>query len=112
MSRSRCGKISQETGHHRRRGRYLLHEFMLMADHFHVLSYSNRKPGEMQLIKRGFSFRARKELGFGTEIWQKSFYDRRVRDVDEYYAFGKYIHRNPLKRRLVSVVEQYAYSSA
>ena len=33
----------------------------------------------MQLIKGGISFRAKKELGFMHEIWQPSFYDRRVR---------------------------------
>jgi hypothetical protein len=30
----------------------------------------------LQLIKGGFSFRAKKELGFGGEIWEKSFRDR------------------------------------
>jgi putative transposase len=99
--------------HYRGQGRYLLHEFVLMPDHFHVLlSPTETLERALQLIKGGFSFRARKELGFGGEIWQKSFYDRRVRDVDEYCAFREYIHRNPVKGRLASVAEEYAYSSA
>jgi putative transposase len=98
---------------YRRQDRYLLHEFVLMPDHFHVLlTPTETLERALQLIKGGFSFRARKELGFGGEIWQKSFYDRRVRNVDEYCAFREYIHRNPVKGRLTSVAEEYAFSSA
>jgi putative transposase len=64
------------------------------------------------LIKGGFSFRAKKELGFGGEIWAASFYDRRVRDWEEYCAFQRYIHLNPVKRGLAAVAEKYAYASA
>jgi REP-associated tyrosine transposase len=99
--------------HYRRQGRYLLHEFVIMPDHVHLLiSPTVTLERSMQMIKGGFSFRARKELGFGGEIWQASFYDRRVRDLDEYVAFRKYIHLNPVKRGLVTAVERYPYSSA
>ncbi len=64
------------------------------------------------MIKGGFSYRARKELGVGCEVWQASFYDRRVRDVNEYCAFREYIRLNPVKKRLVSVAAEYPYSSA
>jgi putative transposase len=66
----------------------------------------------LQLIKGGFSFRARKELGFGGEIWQPSFYDRRVRDWQEYCAFREYIRSNPVKKRLVVTPERYPHGSA
>jgi putative transposase len=99
--------------HYRRQGKYLLHEFVLMPDHFHVLiTPAITLERALQLIKGGFSFRARKELGFGGEIWQTSFYDRRVRDIKEYRAFREYIHRNPVKRGLVGELGDYAYSSA
>jgi putative transposase len=66
----------------------------------------------LQLIKGGFSFRAKKELGFVGEIWQKSCYDRRVRDMQEYLAFREYIHQNPVKKRLAPGLGDYPYSSA
>jgi len=95
--------------HYRRQGKYLLHEFVLMPDHFHVLiTPAITLERALQLIKGGFSFRARKELGFGGEIWQTSFYDRRVRDIKEYRAFREYIHRNPVKRGLVGELGDYA----
>ena len=64
--------------HYRLQNKYLLHEFVLMPDHFHLLiTPTETLERALQLIKGGFSFRARKELGFVREIWQMSFYDRR-----------------------------------
>lgn len=68
--------------------KYLLHEFVVMPDHFHLLiTPLETLERSMQLIKGAFSYRAKKELGFLGEIWQPSYYDRRVRDIDEYIAF-------------------------
>src|SRR5207237_9286189 len=98
--------------HYRRQRKYLLHEFVLMPDHFHVLiTPTITLERALQLIKGGFSFRARKELGFGGEIWQTSFYDRRVRDIKVYYAFREYIRFNPVKRGLVGELGDYLFSS-
>jgi putative transposase len=99
--------------HYRRQEKYLLHEFVLMPNHFHLLiTPALTLERAMQLIKGGFSFRAKKGLGFGSEIWQPSFYDRRVRDIEEYRSFREYIHLNPVKRGLANVAEEYLYSSA
>lgn len=70
--------------HYRRQEKYLLHEFVVMPDHFHLLvTPTVTLERTLQLIKGGFSFRARRELGFGGGVWQSSFYDRRVRDAEE-----------------------------
>ena len=99
--------------HYRRQGKYLLHEFVVMPDHFHMLiSPTETLEKALQFIKGGFSYRAKKELGFGGEIWEKSFYDHRVRDTDEYEQVRVYIQQNPVKRGLVGAAEEYHYSSA
>jgi putative transposase len=65
-----------------RSGKVTIHDFVVMPDHIHILM---TVPGEMsvekamQLIKGGFSFRAKKELGFTGEIWQRGFSDVRVK---------------------------------
>ena len=99
--------------HYRAQEKYLLHEFVVMPDHFHLL-ITPRESLEraMQVIKGGFSFRARREMGFMHEIWQPSFYDRRVRNAGEYFAFREYIRQNPVKRALTVKAEDYPYSSA
>lgn len=101
--------------HYQRQGRYHLHEFVVKPDHFHLLltpiiPVTIEKA--VQFIKGGFSYRARKELGFAGKIWQTSFYDRRVRDAEEYARFRHYIHMNPVRRGLVPVPEEFPYSSA
>ncbi len=99
--------------HYRQQDKYLLHEFVLMPDHFHLLIPPTLTlERALQLIKGGFSFRVRKELGIAYEIWQPSYYDRRVRDAEEYFAFREYIHRNPVKRGLARTPDEYVYSSA
>ena len=90
-------------------------EFVVMPNHFHLL-ITPQAPvtleRAMQFVKGGFSFRAKKELGFVWDIWQTSFYDRRVRDAGEYVRFRHYIHMNPVRRGLVSMPEEFRYSSA
>ena len=84
-----------------------------MPNHFHLLiTPTLTLERALQLIKGGFSFRARKELGFTGEIWEKSFYDQRVRDWEEYCAFRRYIRINPVKKGLAQAPEEYPYSSA
>ncbi len=93
--------------------KYLLHEFVLMPNHFHLLiSPVLTLERALQFIKGGFSYRAKKELGFGGEIWEKSFHDWRVRDVKDYFAYRHYIHQNPMKKGLVASAADYPYSSA
>src|SRR2546425_5049783 len=92
--------------HYRRQGKYLLHEFVLMPDHFHVLiTPTITLERALQLIKGGFSFRATKELGFGGEIWQTSFYDRRGRGSKKYYTFLGEISLQSFKKGWASLPE-------
>ena len=99
--------------HYREKKNYFLHEFVLMPDHFHLLlSPTLSLERSLQLIKGGFSYRAKKDLGFIGEIWDKSFYDRRVRGLEDYHSFKYYIRRNPVKRALVGSPEESRFSSA
>ena len=91
--------------HYQQQGKYHLREFAVMPNHFHLMItpiYRVTLEKAVQLIKGGFSYRVKKELGFAGEIWQTSFYDRRVRDAEEYGRFRHYIHMNPRAARLSS----------
>src|SRR5258708_21129333 len=84
----------------RRKGRFLLHEFVVMPDHFHLIVTSAEDvPLEkaVQFIKGGFSLRAKKELDFQSLVWQESFTNHRVRDPEDYERHRDYIHQNPVK---------------
>ena len=95
------------------RDSYLLHEFVLMPDHFHLLiTPSIALERAVQLIKGGFSYRAKEELGSSAEVWQRGFSDHRIRDWEDYERHLHYIHLNPVKRHLCEGPEEYKYSSA
>ena len=101
--------------HYRGQKKYLLHEFVVMPNHFHLLITPEGEATlerAMRLIKGGFSFRAGRELGMKGEIWQTSFHDRRVRDMDEYRRFREYIHQNPVGAHLTARAEEWPHSSA
>ena len=88
-----AGLFLQVVQHYRRQGSYLLHEFVLTPNHFHLLiPPSVTFERSLQLIKAGFSYRTKKELGFRGELWQSSYHDRRVTDVNEYWGYREYIH--------------------
>lgn len=100
--------------HYRDEGCYQLHSFVLMPDHFHLIltpAQTLSLEQAVQRIKGGFSYRAKKELRFGGEIWERSFTNHRIRDLEDYEVHQQYIQMNPV-RRLCARPEEYAYSSA
>jgi len=95
--------------------RFLLHEFVLMPNHFHALiTPAPQIPLEkaMQFVKGGFSYRARRELNVNFAIWQASFTNHRIQDLRDYEQHRCYIRQNPVKASLVEAPELFPYSSA
>ena len=64
------------------------------------------------MIKGGFSYRAKKELGSNAEIWHRGFADHRIRDAEDYDKHVHYIHLNPVKKHFARIRREYRYSSA
>ena len=100
---------------YRQQGRYRLHEFVVMPDHIHLLI--SLPPGvtvekAMQLIKGGFSYRAKKELGFPSEIWQRGFADEYVASAEAFEVRRSYLRLNPVRAGLVREAEEYPSGSA
>ena len=99
----------------RRKKRFLLHEFVIMPNHFHLLlTPAAEVPLEkaLQLINGGFSYRAKREIHFASEIWQASFVNHRIRDGEDYKHHRTYIWENPVKPGLSERPELLAWSSA
>ena len=101
--------------HYRKQKKYLLHEFVIMPDHFHLLiSVGAEMTVEkaVQFIKGGFAFRAGRELGFRAPFWQKGFSEVRVTSAEALSGIRAYIQSNPVKRFLAKAPTDYQYSSA
>jgi putative transposase len=92
------------------RAGYLLHAYVVMPDHVHLILTPNEITLErtMQLIKGGFSHRLASKL----PVWQRGFTDHRIRDTGDYAVRLNYVHRNPVEARLCDKPESYAFSSA
>ena len=113
FSNKRWVELFIEVLYHYRQRAYLLHEFVVMPDHFHaIITPATSLEKAVQFIKGGFSFRAKKELQSKREIWQRGFSDHRIRNAGDYANHRDYIQQNPVKKRLVFEACLYSYSSA
>ena len=113
FSREVWAKLLIDTLYHYRGPAYLLHEFVVMPDHIHIiLSPITSLEKAVQFIKGGFSYRAKKELGSNMEIWQRGFSDHRIRDWNDYRVHQIYVQQNPVRKHLCKRAEDYLYSSA
>jgi putative transposase len=92
-------------------GRFLLHAFVIMPDHFHALitpapDVSLEKA--MQFIKGGFSFRLKSKL----DVWMRSFNESQILTGEKFVSCARYIEENPVRRGIVATPEAYCFSSA
>lgn len=77
-------------------------KYQIMPNHIHLIIFiyedSNGRtqfaPTISRIIKQ-FKGSITKQIEFS--IWQKSFYDRVIRNEKEYQSVWNYIHNNPLK---------------
>jgi len=81
---------------------FVLHAYVIMPDHLHILiTPSESLEKSVQLIKGGFSFRAKRELDWKFDIWHPGFTDHRIRDEEDWNRHLDYIRSNPVEARLV-----------
>jgi len=116
-------KILEET---RRKYRFLVHGYVVMPEHFHLL-ITEPEVGNpsmvMKVIKERFSRRVnrrRKQVAVEPgglwervrqPVWQRRFYDFNVWSARKQVEKLRYMHRNPVKRGLVEGPEQWKWSS-
>ncbi len=96
---------------YRSQGRFLLHAFVIMPEHFHALitpapEVSPEK--SMQFIKGGFSFRLKSKL----DVWMRSFNETQIMTKEKFVRCSLCIENNPVRRRLALTPEIYPFSSA
>ena len=99
---------------YRAAGAYLLHEFVVMPDHLHLLltpGPTTALERAIQLIKGGSSHEIHKRRGHRMEIWQPGFHEWTVRDAQDFQSKVEYIRMNPVMSKLVETPEQCLYSS-
>jgi putative transposase len=96
---------------YRRQGRFQLHAFVIMPDHFHAMltpapQVSLEKA--VQYIKGGFSYRLKSKL----DVWMRSFNQTQILSEQKFTATKLYIEQNPVRGGLAQSAVDYVYSSA
>jgi len=100
---------------YRDRGAHLLHEFVVMPNHLHLLL----TPGDetslekaMELIKDGSSRRIHRQRENKMKIWSSGFHEATIRDAADYEARQSYMSVNPMEAGLAARPEEWTYRSA
>jgi putative transposase len=98
----------------RRRFAMYVYGYVVMPEHVHLLLSEppRAKLAEaIHFLKLSFSKRAGTVLEETGTFWQKRYHDRNVRDRREFAVKLQYLHRNPVRRRLVMLPGEWRWSS-
>lgn len=95
-------------------GHYHLHNYVVMANHVHLLVTPRAQVSRfMQSLKRFTAREGNRMLDLtGQPFWQDESCDRLVHDQTEFQRIARYIEMNPVNAGTVSTPEEYPWSSA
>ncbi len=85
-----------------------------MPEHVHILvSEPEQVPlaDAVHYLKLSFTKRLNNGSTRTGSFWEKRYYDRNVRDEDEFKVKLRYLHRNPVARGLVKEPGDWKWSS-
>jgi REP element-mobilizing transposase RayT len=96
------------------RAHYLLHAFVVMPNHVHLLATpASPLPKLTKSLKGITSKRANTILATtGSSFWQEESYDHLARNEREFDNIQRYIEQNPVRAGLVQEAKDYRWSSA
>ena len=110
MSESNRVRICDSFIHARSAGWLLLHAFVVMPDHWHIL-VSLGQSEELSLVI-GKICRYANCNNKERIIWQSSYHDHKVRSGESIAEIVQYIENNPLRKAMVAQCDEWRWSSA
>ena len=87
------------------RGDWYARLFLLMPDHLHVL-ISFPPESSMKAVVAKWKEYSRRQLGI---VWQRGFFDHRLRKAESLDEKAHYIRMNPVRQRLVGKAEDWPW---
>jgi REP element-mobilizing transposase RayT len=88
--------------------------WVIMPDHFHWLLQLNDSTlsAVMNELKGISSRRINQRMSISGRIWQKSYFDRAIRDDENIRQIARYIVANPLRAGLAENIGDYSHWDA
>jgi len=95
-------------------GHYLLHAFVVMPNHVHLLASPAVLLAKLTKSLKGITARrANAMLALtGSPFWQEESYGHLVRHMPEFEKIRNYIEGNPVRAGLAGEAKDYRWSSA
>jgi len=82
--------------------------YSIMPNHIHIILIQNDELSKiMQNIKGSLSFKINKKLGKSGQLWQKDYFDKVIRDEDQFVKTYEYVKNNALKAGLVDADKRF-----
>ena len=94
---------------------FLLHEFVVMPNHLHLLitpGATTTLERALQLIKGGASNTIHRQRGHKMQIWQPGFHESTIQNSKDYKTKCAYTRMNPVKAGLVEKPQDWPFGSA
>ena len=108
------GRLVEDALLHFETAKYVLHAWVVMPNHVHVLITPNRGISISEIVHSWKSFTAKKAnrlLGRTGSFWAKDYFDRFMRDNEHFARTIGYIEENPVKASLCAANEDWPFSS-
>jgi REP element-mobilizing transposase RayT len=103
LRQSACRQLLAESLHHFDGESHLLHAYVLMPNHAHVLTSLHPSSSLEKTVggwKSVSSRRINRQLERRGTLWQEDYFDRLIRDEDHFANCVRYIRNNPRKAHL------------
>ncbi len=109
-----CSLIIEDLKFYRKKHGFLLHGYVIMPDHLHIL-ISLQASGTISQIMHDFKSHTAQKTnqisGRKGALWQEGFYGHIIRDERDFQRKIDYVHKNPLTSGLATEISDYPFSS-
>ena len=97
-------------------GRWELHAWALLSNHYHFIASSPADPGSLRRVLSKLHTLSARELNQqdnlpGRKIWFQ-YFDTHITFPNSYFPRLKYVHQNPVHHGIVNCAENYPWCSA
>ena len=109
-----AAKLMIATLHRYNQKKYILHAFVVMPDHVHIIIkpiLNNSLIKIMHNLKGSSAYEINKHFNLSGKFWQSESFDHLIRDSIHLRDKWNYIRDNPVEAKLANKAEDYPFSS-